>query len=171
MNSLQENGNCLLAHATFRVLGKELDPDEVTRALGLEPTQSLRSGQLVPTPTRIRRQETGVWLLKSEGRVGSTSLERHLVHLLDLLEPGLPALDELRRTRGLTTDFFCFWLSATGHGGPIFSAELLSRVAAIGAELGIDFYGGVESDDEDLLAPPAPEPRAQLTVVRSPEAP
>lgn len=169
MNSLEENSNCLLAHATFRVLGQDLDPEAVSAALGVEPSQALRRDQLVPTETRIRRQDTGVWLLKTEGRLTSTSLERHVLHLLELIEPGMPALDRLRQEQGLTTDFFCFWLSATGHGGPIFSSELMGRVAAVGAELGIDFYGGVEDDGADLAPPPA---RANgLTIVRPPGEP
>ncbi|MBJ7470178.1 MAG: DUF4279 domain-containing protein [Solirubrobacteraceae bacterium] len=167
MNSLEENGNCLMAHATFRVVGEDLDPDEVSAALGLTPSHSLRRDQFVPTATEVRRQETGVWLLKSEGKVESTSLERHLMFLLDQVEPGAAALDELRRTQTLTTDFFCFWMSATGHGGPIFSAPLMQRVAAVGAELGIDFYGGVVDDTATDLKP---APRTRLTVVRSPES-
>lgn len=167
MNALQENGNCLIAHATFRVLGEELDPSDVTRLLGVEPTQALRRDQLVPTQTSVRRQETGVWLLKSEGKVASTSLERHLVYLLDLVEPHAVALDELRREQAVTADFFCFWLSATGHGGPIFSADVMQRVAATGAELGIDFYGGAAIEDGEYDA--APARRSQLTVLRSPE--
>ena len=168
MNSLQENGNCLLAHATFRVIGETLEPDDVTHALGVNPSQALRRDQLVPTSTKVRRQDTGVWLLKSEGMLSSTSLERHLIHLLGLLEPRAAALDELRREQDLTTDFFCFWMSATGHGGPIFSAEIMRRVAGLGAELGIDFYGGVEDDERDLQAE---APRTQLSVVQSPDGP
>ncbi len=165
MHSLQENANCLLAHATFRVVGDRLEPDDVTRALGLQPSQALRSGQLVPTPSQIRRQELGVWLLKSEGHIASTSLERHLNYLLDLIEPGAAALRELQASQGVTADFFCFWMSATGHGGPVFSAEVLQRVALVGAELGIDFYGGVEDEAPDHHTPP----RARLQVVRPPD--
>lgn len=167
VNSLEENGNCLMAHATFRVVGEELDPDAVSAALNLIPSHSLRRDQFVPTATEVRRQETGVWLLKSESKVASTSLERHLVYLLDQVEPGVAALDELRRSQAVTIDFFCFWMSATGHGGPIFSAPLMQRVAAVGAELGIDFYGGgVEDTAPDLK----PAPRTHLTVLRSPES-
>lgn len=169
VNALQENGNCLIAHATFRVLGEDLDPDDVTRLLGVEPSQALRRDQLVPTQTSVRRQETGVWLLKSEGKVASTSLERHLLFLLDRVEPRLAALDGLLRTHQATADFFCFWLSATGHGGPIFSADVMQRVAATGAELGIDFYGGAAVEDGEHES--VPQPRSQLTVLRSPEPP
>lgn len=169
VNALQENGNCLIAHATFRVLGEDLDPDDVTRLLGIEPTQALHRGQLVPTSTSVRRQEMGVWLLKSEGKLASTSLERHLLFLLETIEPHAAALRDLRVAQRATADFFCFWLSATGHGGPIFSAELMQRVAATGAELGIDFYGGAAVEDEQHG--PAPAPRHRLTVVRSPEGP
>ncbi len=166
MHSLQENANCLLAHATFRVVGAVLDPNDVTAALQLEPSQALRTGQLVPTATQIRRQELGVWLLKSEGHVVSTSLERHLNYLLDRVEPGVAALRRLQEAQEVSTDFFCFWMSATGHGGPVFSTEVLQRVARIGAELGIDFYGGGAEDDDSDLQPP---PRTKLQVVRPPD--
>lgn len=167
MNALQENGNCLIAHATFRVLGDDLDPDVVTRLLGIEPTQALRRDQLVPTATNVRRQETGVWLLKSEGKVSSTSLERHLIYLLDRIEPQLAALAAYLAAGEATADFFCFWLSATGHGGPILSADVMRRVGATGAELGIDFYGGAAVEDDETSAAQA-APRHQLSVVKSP---
>jgi hypothetical protein len=43
----------------------------------------------------------------------------------------------------------------------------MNRVAATGAELGIDFYGGAAIEDGEY-APPPPQ-RSQLTVLRSPE--
>lgn len=84
---------------------------------------------------------TGVWLLGSEHGVESTSLERHLVHLLDVIEPAAAALEMLRRRHELRIDLFCYWLSATGHGGPEISPGTLARIAALDAALGIDFYG------------------------------
>ena len=142
MSSLDENPNCAQTHATFRLAGDALVPDEVSGALGLTPTRALAKGQEVQrnrrgTPGPV--QPTGVWLLDTERSVESTSLERHLIHLLDQIEPSAAALAELR-ARGLEADFFCFWVSARGHGGPEVSADTLGRIAALGAPLGIDFY-------------------------------
>jgi hypothetical protein len=94
-----------------------------------------------------RRQRTGIWLLHSDRAVGSTSLERHLIYLLDAVEPAALALDAVRSQYDLRADFFCYWLSATGHGGPEISPLTLARIAALDAPLGIDFYGPFAETD------------------------
>jgi hypothetical protein len=75
------------------------------------------SAALGLTPTHAvakRRQRTGVWL------------------------------KALRREHELRGDFFCYWLSASGHGGPEVSPTTLARIAALDLSLGIDFYGPLE---------------------------
>jgi hypothetical protein len=150
MSALDENPNCARTDATFRLSGDALDPDEVRAALGLKPTCAFAKDQEVPVGrkgTTTRRQRTGVWLLASEHSVESTSLERHLIHLLDVIEPATATLDTLRRQHELRADFFCYWLSATGHGGPEISPRTLKRIAALDAALGIDFYGPAAHPD------------------------
>jgi hypothetical protein len=137
MTALDENPNCARTHATFRLTGDSLDPDEISAALGIPAG---RGGT-------IRRQRTRVWLLASEHTVESTSLERHLIHLLDAIEPAAATVDTLRREYDLRADFFCYWLSATGHGGPELSPDTLRRIAELDAVLGIDFYGPTADPD------------------------
>jgi hypothetical protein len=81
----------------------------------------------------------GVWLVSSENAVPSTSLERHLLHLLDRVEPVAAAIDALRRSQEIRADFLCYWISATGDGGPEVSPSTLGRIGALDASLGIDF--------------------------------
>jgi len=55
-----------------------------------------------------------------------------------------PAKEELlavAREQSLTADFFCYWVSATGHGGPEIGADTLRRISELGASLGFDQYG------------------------------
>jgi hypothetical protein len=144
MSSLDENPNCARTHATFRLVGDALDPHEITGALGIPPTRALRKDQEIPDGGKgktTRRQSLGVWLLATEHTLDSTSLERHLITLLDAIEPTASQLGAVRARRGLRADFFCYWLSATGHGGPEVSPGTLPRIAALDAPLGIDFYG------------------------------
>lgn len=145
MTSLDENPNCSRTHATFRLSGDTLNPDDVTAALALTPTQAIAKDQEVPAGPKgkVRRQRTGIWLLGTEEKLESTSLERHLIYLLDAIDPAARALDALRTQHGLRADFFCYWLSATGHGGPEVSPATLARIAA----LGIDFYGPFKDSD------------------------
>lgn len=144
VTSLDENPNCEKTYASFRLGGDALDPDEVTSALGITPTQAFIKDQEIPVGRKgkaTRRQRTGVWLLDTEHTVESTSLERHVIWLLDAVEPAADARRALRARRGLEADFFCYWLSAHGHGGPLFAPGTLARIAALDAVLGIDFYG------------------------------
>jgi hypothetical protein len=73
--------------------------------------------------------------------VESTSVERHIRYLLDLLEPHSDTLLHIMTEQELKADFFCLWVSAEGHGGPMLSPETMRRIAALHAELGFDFYG------------------------------
>lgn len=144
MSSLDENPNCERTHATFRLMGDALRPDEISAALGLEPTRAMAKDQEIPVGRKgktTRRQGIGVWLLDSADVVDSTSLERHLVHLLEAIEPVAGLLAAIRLEHDLRADLFCYWLSRSGHGGPLFSPEVLSRIAALDLVLGIDVYG------------------------------
>lgn len=173
MSSLSENPNCFRTHAAFRLIAHELDPAAVTRALGVQPSKALVKDQLVPGDEGVRRQPTGVWALSTDDRVASSSLERHLTHLLGVLEPAAGPLAELQREYGAVTDFFCFWMSLTGHGGPMLSPAVLERIAALGADLEFDFYdasdGGDDGDDPKPPPPPAAKPTG-LTLMEPPPA-
>lgn len=126
---LDENPNCARTFASFRLIGQPpFDPAEVTSRIGIDPD----------TTTRLRSR--GGWLITSEHRLDTTSIERHLRVLLDLLEPHKAAILALIEDADLRADFFCLWRSATGHGGPEISPATLARIAALRASLGFDFY-------------------------------
>lgn len=144
---LAENPNCARTWASFRLAGDALKPDEISAAVGLTPTLALAKDQEIaggPVGKKPRHQRTGVWLLGSEHAVASTSLERHLGYLLEAVEPAAGAIAAVRQQQDLRADFFCYWASANGDGGPEISPTTLRRVAAMDASLGIDFF-----DDSD----------------------
>ncbi len=62
------------------------------------------------------RQPTGVWSVTSEGRVASTTVEQHLIYLLDRLVSVIESLLALAREQDVAADFFCYWVSATDNG-------------------------------------------------------
>lgn len=140
---LAENSNCQETYASFRLGGHALNTGEVTTRIGLAPDFAIERGE--------RRQgddvRGGVWLLGTRGRLESTNVERHLILLLDMLEPRRDEVLAVAAEQGLSLDFFCFWVSATGHGGPEVSPETLARIAALHSSLGFDFYDG-SSDNE-----------------------
>jgi hypothetical protein len=120
----------------------EMDPAEVTGRLGLEATSSHRIGELRPVSTRrvpSRAWSRSTWFLSSEGEVGSRDVRRHIDWLLDHLTDRTLTLTELRAA-GCETVLSCYWVSASGHGGPMLWPEQLARLAECGLELWFDVY-------------------------------
>jgi hypothetical protein len=128
------NQNCEDTHAIFRVVSSQMDPDVVGRKLGLE-ADFVRSTASSPL-------KFGVWSITSKGRIDSTDLEDHLVYVLDRLQSaGVTGPVEVGRDTRV--EFHCYWMSATGQGGPVLSAAVLRRIADLAADLDFDFYSAV----------------------------
>jgi len=131
-----ENENVSRTFATFRLIGKDLDPDTATSLLGLNPTRMFRRGD--------KRGESKVWLhgyweICSQDVVKTTDLAVHIEWLLEKLEPVREQLGSLIKGE-VKADIDCFFESLTGHGGPTFSPRLLARIASLNLELGLDIY-------------------------------
>ena len=129
------NPNCAATCATLRLYGDALDPAEVSRLLGLEPTDSAAKGETVVVGAKSRTAPTGRWILTSENAIQSTNLEDHLDWLLDRLSVVPCDVPGVGRA-----DVFCYWVSATGHGGPELSPQMLARLASLQLTLGFDLY-------------------------------
>lgn len=130
------------SHATFRLFGDALDPDEVTRLLGVKPSFARRKGDKYGNPARPVVSRTGIWALESETSVVSPDLEPHVEFLLSQIGSKGPLVMGLRQ-QGLTADILCYWMSGTGQGGPVLGAETVRRVGDLGVSLNFDFYSAV----------------------------
>lgn len=130
-----DNPNASRAFATLRMIGKDLDPDEVTERLGLNPTNSHKQGDVRGHGTWPQ----GYWEITSQARVVSTDLALHIEWLLDQIEPVREEFISLISS-GIRADMFCFWESQTGNGGPSFKPKLMARLANLDLELGLDIY-------------------------------
>jgi hypothetical protein len=137
---LLENPNCKRTYVTFRLLGDLLSPSNITSRLGIAPSKAFAKGEMWDK-AGIRQCTTGIWKLSSKDELMTTNLERHLVFLLERLEPVTLEIIKIADERSLETDFFCYWLSVTGHGGPEFSPGVLRRISNLNASLNLDFYG------------------------------
>ena len=144
---MAENPNCQRTWATFRLGGTLLDPDEISTRLGIQPSHAHKRGD---QRGHKGTWPKGIWTLTSEDQVQSTDLQQHIEWLLDQLEPVQPTIDMLVTGQHLEADVFCFWESATGQGGPMFSANFLERFARLHVDLGLDIYF-VGSDETESL--------------------
>lgn len=120
----------------FRIFSPNLDPEDVSRNLGLSPDHSHYQGdypQGKPTFTAYRH---GMWLLRSK-LPNEHSLETHLGDLLSILESKQSYIKALAQSA--TVDFSCTLYSQNGFQ---LSPQILSRIANLGAILGVVVYPG-----------------------------
>lgn len=144
MSVLAENPNCSETHADLRFVGPLVDPSEITSMLGLAPTFKIAVGESPrPDDPRYNSRSEGIWLLSSEGSVSSTDLEIHLRWLIDQLPASFAETVRELRSVGTRCEVLCAWHSATGHGGPVISPDVIARLAPLGLELQFDFYSDV----------------------------
>jgi hypothetical protein len=126
---------CSETYATLRIIG--LKPDEVTRDLGLRPTDSCVRGD-VRHAAPVRHDG---WFLRSKDAVDSKDVRRHLDWILDQIATQRDALSVLV-DRGAKIDITCYWVSAHGHGGPIISFVQSKKLADLEIDVSFDVYFG-----------------------------
>jgi Domain of unknown function (DUF4279) len=145
-----EYATCERAVAELLIYGVDLDPDEVSRRLGIEPSDAATTGQVLTNSLGLQRvTPIGHWFLSSEEHVDSRDLRRHLDWLLGLLTPRAAMLRELQALPGLRMHIQCIWWSKYGDGGPTLWPEQMRGIADLDMELGLEvgFYGAEEPDD------------------------
>jgi hypothetical protein len=123
--------------AAFCIYGDTLQPDEISRDLGLQATNSGLKGERQSKYPKTRQLRTSMWILGSP-LDDHLPLQDHLGWLLDALESKLDVV------RGTATRYdarlFCGYSSEHGQGGCTFDIALLERLARLGVPLVLDLY-------------------------------
>jgi hypothetical protein len=133
--------------ATLRIVGENLDPDEITALLGCAPTTSERKGDVRTSKTtgRSRTLKVGAWRLDASDREPE-DLDGQIAELLGKLTPSLDAWHSIAER--YSVDLFCgFFMRETNEGVEISPASL----AALGQRkivLGLDIYSPTREDLE-----------------------
>jgi Domain of unknown function (DUF4279) len=151
--------------ASFRLRGSRLDPDVVTRAIGVEPSRAAKRGEArASAPTRTNR--TGAWALESDDACSRADdhLEKHLRWLLDHLEPRADQLADVVAKQGLEAEFWCVVQMEGANCDFELQPETIARMAALGATLRLDIYAPDHPEPEVIEIPePSAEPEARGT--------
>ena len=132
---------------TLRVRHPDIDPRDITAALGIEPKWTWRAGEARMTP--VGTSLSGVYphtywyatLRKAEYR--EQDLIAALGELLDRLLPFKQFFQSIRRTGG-NIEFFIGW-SFYHNSGEVFEPELLARLADLQIALSFDVYARGET--------------------------
>ncbi|MGK9232918.1 DUF4279 domain-containing protein [Inquilinus limosus] len=130
--------------ATLRFFGDDLDPDELTRLLGSEPSVGVRKGETFRYHQSARRDvqaRTGSWRLRVERR-SPGDLDGQIIELLSPLCQDLAVWRDL--SARFEADIFCgLFLDKTNEGMDLRS-ETLVMVGSRGLTLAFDIYGNPE---------------------------
>lgn len=120
---------------TLCVYGEDLDPEAVTKLLGVSPTSSFRRGYR--RKPSARPMPHGAWFLEIRGNAPDGP-DVHLRKLLTLLPDSVGIWEELTRLYKVRLSL-CLGFSGWNKGF-CFPADLIARVAKIGVELDFDVY-------------------------------
>jgi hypothetical protein len=125
---------------TLGVYGDDLDPDEISRILGVTPTSAHRRGE----PRRSGPPwPADAWLLSVEGK--SPTGPEELVRLLLVRLPVDGDLwADLRRRFRLRLSFGIF--TERWNRGFELSSEAIRLVDSLGSGMGVDIYTNLEDD-------------------------
>ncbi len=127
---------CAETFSTLRIMSDTLLPDEVTEALGLQPTYCFAKGETFGRANRQRKFNG--WYHSTKGSVQSKDSRRHIDEILTLLDGKQCALDTLVE-KGCEMDIMSYWVSI-GHGGPILEPEQMARLARFKIKVWWDVY-------------------------------
>lgn len=126
--------------ASFRIMGKDLDPSEITHLLHMHPDQSHRCGDpnMSKSGRRYADYTEGLWAL--DASVGEThAIDEHLEALVTKLWQHRDHLQALRN-RGYKIDIFVGIFGVDDNMGLALKHTLLRRVIQLGVDLDLDIY-------------------------------
>jgi hypothetical protein len=129
-------GNEKWSSASLRITGDTLRPDQITVALGIDPTRSGLKGERISSRNDAIRR-TSFWL-KTSPLPDERPLHEHLEWLLDSFEPKHQVLSLISKEH--SCDLFCGFSSENGQGGACLGTDLLGRLAGFGVPLVLDLY-------------------------------
>ena len=133
--------------ATLRFAGDALDPDEISRVVGQQPTRAHRRGQSYKPSLRSAEVtgKTGDWYFSTKSKVPSKDLRDHLDALVSLVLPAagedkrLRELHDIMERRNLQAHVTCFWRGPPGADQPSIPVVVSRVLGRLPADIEADF--------------------------------
>ena len=134
------------AVATLRVMGVDLDPDEVTRLLGADPSMAYARGDEIPSKHGAARvAKFGFWSA-SGPETEPADIDAQATELVQRLTADLDVWQQLADR--FHVDLFCGWFIEHLNEGVEISPATLMALAQRRITLSLDIYGH-EDDASD----------------------
>jgi Domain of unknown function (DUF4279) len=130
--------------AELRIYGDELDPDSISKRLGIISSTAQRKGQVFASSLgRHRAAKVGGWFLSSENNVNSKDLRSHLDWLIAQLRDGVQELVVLQNEPGIQMWVAVIWWAKDGSGWFTLEPQHMRAIAEMNLECQFElaFYG------------------------------
>lgn len=121
----------------LRIVGENLDLDDVTRTIGITPSQVRRKGEHRSKNSTWTRNMWGLDVLPPNGSEWN-SLEDGLAALMNRIRPHQSQIQSYLPANELYV--WCGHFTSSFDGGPTLSANILKSIGDLGAQLCLDTY-------------------------------
>jgi hypothetical protein len=134
--------NCRGTHATLFIQHADLEPEELTKRFGVQPTHSFRKGEKNNKWGVVI--ELGSWSFSTKAAIDSRDLRRHLDWLIDQFAGTENVFAELR-AGGYSLRVVCNWeaegfADGPGYfGGPSLSSRNRQGLAGLSLDIRFNF--------------------------------
>lgn len=119
---------------SLRILGDELDPEEITELLKVSPTECCKKGDVIAGKYKRR---TGCWSLESH-LPDDIDVEDKVMHLLSQVTNDESTWKLLNSKYQI--DLFCGLFLETDNRGIELSVETIRKLSSLGIKIGFDIY-------------------------------
>ena len=135
--------------ASLRVFGDDLDPSEISRLLGAQPSRGHRKGEELPTRSGVaaRVARTGLWCLDAPD-AEPEDINGQVAVLLGALTSDLTTWRNIASQ--YTVRLFCGWFMRRANEGVDVGPDTLEALASRRIELSLDIYGPDEDPSSDV---------------------
>ena len=124
------------AVAALRIIGDELNPSEITRLLGAEPTYSHSKGDVLQRP-KGRVAKFGMWRLEA-APLEPSEFNDQVASLLAQVTQDLHVWGALSEKYDIS--LFCGWFMRESNEGEDLTPATLVALGTRGISLGLDIY-------------------------------
>lgn len=122
---------------SMTLIGKDLNPNEITEYLSLSPYKSFKRGD---QRTETEKWKHGYWEICSVQGIKSPDITLHFSWLVNQLTPVRHKLTQLIKSQNINAEISCFWILPTGQSVFTLPPELLIQLADLGLKIEMDIY-------------------------------
>lgn len=123
---------------TFRAMGESLEPSDISKCLGIQPTEAHKNGDPRPFSPRssLAPYDEGLWCLSINK---SSDLHQSIRNLIAVLTPRMAAIEKLKQ-QGYRLDILVGVFGAKGNVGFSLASEDQLALAKLHLPLEFDVY-------------------------------